>query len=397
MKRLDHHPAAKLFPMLSDSELDELAAKIKEHGQLEDIVTLDGKILDGRNREEACHRAGVTPRFRDFHDLFGTTTLAMSPTAWVLAKNLDRRHLNESQRALAAAEALPLLEAEARSRQKTGKKAPSPSSPRPLPPRGGKAGSAERRERTSAAVAAKAVGASSRSVERAKAVMTKRPELVDQIKAAKLTLKQAEKAIKREEQVKQVLEYRPPAGTYSVVVTDVPWRYDDELDGSDQARAGTGYPTMSVEEICAIKVPAAADCALWFWVTTAFLIDGTAARVLEAWGFEAKTMLTWVKDRFGAGRYLRNQTEHCILAVRGKPLITGEATSNVLYAPRRGHSEKPDEFFKLVEQVCPAKDRLELFARREREGWVTSGAELPKGPEKKRRANMRFVDAAAET
>jgi len=385
------HPAAALLPMMLEPELAELARDIEERGQILPIIRHDGVILDGRNRLAACKLAGREPWFEEWDGRGGT------PTGFAVSANLPRRHLNETQRAVIGAQALPLFEAEARARQ--GKRAKPEHPATTSVPRGtdvepAKPRASKEKPKRAAEAAAKAVGSSARSVARAKAVLERKPELVEQLKGAKLTLKQAEKAIKREEQVRQVLEYRPPTGTYSVIVTDVPWRYDDELDGSDQARAGTSYPTMSIEEICAIRVPAAPDCALWFWVTTAFLIDGTAARVLDAWGFEAKTMLTWVKDRFGAGRYLRNQTEHCILAVRGKPLITGEATANVLNAPRRGHSEKPDEFFALVEKVCPAQDRLELFARKERKGWVTSGAELPK-PSKKRKLQITDVPAEA--
>jgi hypothetical protein len=131
----------------------------------------------------------------------------------VLSANLHRRHLNESQRALIAAQALPLLEAEARERQKAalkrgtqapvsapGRERESAAAPTPPAPKG-----------KSSEIAAKRIGASARQVERAKVVLTKRPELVEQIRTAKLTLKQAEKQIRKEEQLKNVLEYRPPS------------------------------------------------------------------------------------------------------------------------------------------------------------------------------------------
>lgn len=380
MKRLQPHPAAELFPMLSDAELDELAADIKAKGQLEPItVTIEGLILDGRNRYEACRRAGVAVKCEEWH-------VAGSPTAWVLSKNLHRRHLTTDQRAVIALEAEAMFATEAKERQRAAggdRKSEAAKTDR-LPPRGGK-----RSERTPTAAqeAAKATGASARQVERAKRLRAQRPELLAKVKTEGLTLKQAEKQLVKEQRTKEVLEYKPPKGKYAVIVADPPWRYDDELDGSDGARAGLPYPSMSVDEICAMKVGenlATPDCALWLWVTTAFLIDGTAATVLRAWGFEPKTMLTWVKDRWGAGRYLRNQTEHCILAVRGKPLVLGQNQSTVLNAPRRGHSEKPAEAFEVFKAVTPAAPdaRLELFARAERPHWVTSGSEV-KPPSKK--------------
>jgi N6-adenosine-specific RNA methylase IME4/ParB-like chromosome segregation protein Spo0J len=384
-KRLKPHPAADLFPMMGEAELNELAADIRQRGQLEPIIVITtGKedlILDGRNRYEACRRAEVEPYLLTWDQELDPTA---SPTAFVLSKNLHRRHLNESQRGLIGAEAEPLFAAEAKKRMSAGGKAKGKGAPRgaplepPEPPQ-----SAKKPARASEA-AAKAVGASPRSVERAKSVLKKRPELRDQIRAAKITLKQAEKAIRKEEQIKNVLEYRPPVGTYAVIVADVPWEYEDQLDGSDQVRGGTGYPTMPLEEILKIKPPAAPDCALWFWTTNAFLIDGIAAHVVKVWGFEAKALYTWRKvdkngnDRLGSGHYGRNVTEHVILAVRGKPVIDGSGQPNIFDAPRTSrHSEKPDRAFEIAEKVtpCAPEARIELFAVEERKGWVTSGSE----------------------
>lgn len=380
MKRLKPHPAAEIFEMMSDKELDELAADIKAKGQLEPItVTTEGLILDGRNRYEACRRAGVAVKCEEWH-------VAGSPTAWVLSKNLHRRHLTIDQRAVVALEAEAMFAEEAKERQRAAggdRKSPAAKADR-LPSRDGKR---SERAPTSAHLAARAAGVSGATVERVKRLKAQRPEMLDQVKKGGLSIGKAIKALVKEQRLKEVLEYKPPTGRYAVIVADPPWRYDDELDGSDAARGGLQYPTMSVDEICAMKVGdnlATESCALWLWVTTAFLIDGTAATVLRAWGFEPKTMLTWVKDRWGAGRYLRNQTEHCILAVRGKPLVVGQSQSTVLNAPRRGHSEKPAEAFEVFNAVTPcAPDaRLELFARAERPHWVTSGAEV-KPPSKK--------------
>lgn len=377
---LKPHPAAQLFPMMSDAEIDELAADIKEHGQSHPITTWQGSILDGRNRYEACRRAAVEPRLVDWVPHGGS----QSPTQWVLSENLHRRHLTVDQRALIALEASTLFAQEAKARQRAaGGDRRSEHAPDRLPPRGGKR--SEERAPTAAAQAAQTAGVSARSVERARRVQASQPEILSRVRDGSMTLKQAEKAVVQRERMKEVLAYQPPQGRYSVIVADPPWRYDDTLDGSDLARGGLQYPTMSVEEICALKVGeglATPDCALWLWVTNAFVIDGTAARVVREWGFEAKAILTWRKDRIGAGRYLRNQTEHAILAIKGRPLVNGESTANIFDAPRRGHSEKPDEAFAIFEKVTPAAAgaRLELFARKPREGWRTSGSELPASP-----------------
>ncbi len=89
------HPAANLFPMLPEAELQELAADIKANGLQQPIVMFGAQLLDGRNRWRACEIAGVEPRLRDWS---GT-----DPIGFVVSMNLKRRHLDESQRAMVAA------------------------------------------------------------------------------------------------------------------------------------------------------------------------------------------------------------------------------------------------------------------------------------------------------
>jgi len=103
------HPAADLFPIMDQAGLKELADDIRQNGLLEAIVLCDGQVLDGRNRATACEMAGITPRFEE-------PTIA-SPISYVLSKNLHRRHLTTGQRAIVAAEAVPLLQEEAKKRQ----------------------------------------------------------------------------------------------------------------------------------------------------------------------------------------------------------------------------------------------------------------------------------------
>ena len=95
---MEFHPAASIFPLMGTADADALAADIFENTLLEPIVTLGGMILDGRNRYLACRKAGVEPEFRE-----GLPFLCHDATAYVLSKNLHRRHLTTSQRAMVAA------------------------------------------------------------------------------------------------------------------------------------------------------------------------------------------------------------------------------------------------------------------------------------------------------
>jgi N6-adenosine-specific RNA methylase IME4/ParB-like chromosome segregation protein Spo0J len=166
-----------------------------------------------------------------------------------------------------------------------------------------------------------------------------------------------------------------PTGPFRVLVCDPPWRYHVRTD--DLTHQGTcPYPDMSVDDICALPIPALAakDCVLWLWTTNAHMRESFA--VLDAWGFTSKSILTWAKTRTGTGRWLFGQTEHCHLAVRGKPTLLLTNQSTLLSAPASRHSEKPDAFYRMVEEMCPGS-KVELFARRPHRGFIPHGNAVP--------------------
>ena len=123
----------------------------------------------------------------------------------------------------------------------------------------------------------------------------------------------------------------------------------------------------------------APNAHLYLWTTNNFLPD--ALRVVEAWGFEYKTLITWVKDRMGLGQYFRGITEHCLFAVRGtlpyRTLDSGGRAQGrtVIDAPKTEHSEKPVELYEMIERVS-WPPYLELFARTQRPNWTSWGNEV---------------------
>ena len=166
----------------------------------------------------------------------------------------------------------------------------------------------------------------------------------------------------------------PPLGPFRVIVVDPPWKYDSHLDDSTH-RGRCEYPDMTVEEIqqkVAVPKLAHEHCILWLWTTNAFMRQ--AFECIDAWRFEQKTILTWVKPHFGVGEWLRGQTEHCLLAIRGKPVVRLTKEATALFAPVREHSRKPQEFYDLVEALCPGS-KLDVFGREKRDGWTVWGAE----------------------
>lgn len=117
---------------------------------------------------------------------------------------------------------------------------------------------------------------------------------------------------------------------------------------------------------------AAPDSHLYLWTPVAKVRQ--AIDICDAWGFRYVGLLTWVKPGLGMGTWWRISTEHIVFGVRGK-LSTNPNLRNSFEAPRRRHSAKPEEFFDIVKRASPAP-YLELFARRERDGWTAWGNEV---------------------
>jgi len=127
-----------------------------------------------------------------------------------------------------------------------------------------------------------------------------------------------------------------------------------------------------MQELCALEVPAADDCHLWLWVTNPFMRQGF--EVLDAWGFEYRTTLTWCKPQIGLGNYLRSATEHVLFATRGSLPIERRDVPTFFTANRGRHSEKPDEFYEIA-MTCSPGPRLEMFSRKRRDGFEAWGLE----------------------
>jgi hypothetical protein len=150
------HPLAELFPMMEDAELADMVSDVKKNGLRQHVVTLDGMILDGRNRHRACELARINPTFTPYK--------GDNPLAFVLSNNLHRRHLTPSQRAIVAAKLANL---------KDGQKTSSANLP-------------------STAVtqpdAAKQLNVSTRAVTAARKLINEKPEEVPAVEAGKLTV-----------------------------------------------------------------------------------------------------------------------------------------------------------------------------------------------------------------
>ena len=165
----------------------------------------------------------------------------------------------------------------------------------------------------------------------------------------------------------------PNTKLYKTIMADPPWSTNQKgARGAIQH-----YDLMSLQQIKNMPVGDLAEenAACWLWVTNSTIDEGYD--VLRAWGFTPKSILTWFKFRpqLGLGMYLRNDTEHVLLGVKGKMPIAVRNQPSWFIAPTREHSHKPEEFFAIAER-CYAGPYLELFARRRQPGWDAWGNEI---------------------
>ena len=102
-----------------------------------------------------------------------------------------------------------------------------------------------------------------------------------------------------------------------------------------------------------------------------------ALEVMNAWGFEYRTCMTWVKDKIGMGHWVRQRHELLLIGRRGAMHTPDpeDRPDSVIEAPRTRHSEKPPVVYEIIERMYPTCERVELFARAPRDNWARWGNE----------------------
>jgi N6-adenosine-specific RNA methylase IME4 len=180
------------------------------------------------------------------------------------------------------------------------------------------------------------------------------------------------------EQKKVERPSRPlPDGKYRLIYADPPWRYE-HIETESRAIENQ-YPTMSLDEICALPVPAADDSVLFLWATSPKLHE--AMTVIDTWGFDYRTCAVWDKEKIGMGYYFRQQHELLLVAARGALPVPepSDRVSSIIRIKRPGiHSRKPTQVIEMLEAMYPhltKHERIELFTREPRVGWAAWGNE----------------------
>ncbi|WP_313350237.1 MT-A70 family methyltransferase [Paracoccus sp. (in: a-proteobacteria)] len=169
-------------------------------------------------------------------------------------------------------------------------------------------------------------------------------------------------------------------GGWEVIYADPPWAFASNSAAKPGRSARRHYATMPFAEIVALPIRkiVARQALLLMWITVPF--EHRANEVIEAWGFKAVSRLVWDKGQHGTGYWAMNQHEPCIIAKRGKFPCPKPALlpTSIIPGARREHSRKPDWISEIIDARLPEARKLELFARRPREGWTVWGNETGK-------------------
>ena len=394
MQSYQTHPHANVMPAMTAGEFQALKADILENGQYETIKLLDGIILDGRHRYQACRELDIQAKVE--------TWTGKNSLEYVLSVNLQRRHLSENQRVMAAAEASTLPKGANQYTQHTAVAAPSQQS------------------------IAKLFAVSTDSIQRGKKVISHGCNaLIEQVRNGEISVTRAAELVtlskskqasalkaseretlanaaeiraKRGELVKQkrveviqtriennkALQADDLGGPFSLIYADPAWRYAATGKSGSRLRIENQYPTMTTADICALPVEGICDkdAMLFLWVPSSLLLDGLA--VMKSWGFEYVTQAIWNKKGGKApymGGIFLQAHETLLVGKRGDGLPAPKPENkvpSVIEAPRGEHSQKPELMYDLFEKMYPAfKDHfVELFARNTRKGWASWGNEV---------------------
>lgn len=412
---LSAHPLADLFPMMSESEHAALVADMAENGFREgcEIMLYEGRIIDGRNRYKAAREAGVTPRLANFHP-----SRDGDPLRYVIARNLNRRHLNETQRAWVAsqianlpvgrrAKSAPENSANLQNKKETE---PEPSGETALEP-------SENLPKVAQAEAAKLFNVSTRSVsDAAKVARSGIEELNAAVRAGHLSISAAAKAamlpaemqlriaeeamagkanvvrkvIKQEgraarERDLALRQCALPDRRYGLILCDDEWDHQvwsretgmDRHAANHYETAAEAHTAEEIHERTKDRFACAADdCVLAMWTTVQHL--AIAIDLMRLRGFRYVSHYAWGKDKAGLGYWSRNKHEILLIGVRGKIPCPAPGTQrdSLIAAPVGAHSAKPECFAEMLEEYFPNLPKIELNRRGPaRPGWAAWGNE----------------------
>jgi N6-adenosine-specific RNA methylase IME4 len=363
-----------IFPEMQPEDYSRLKADLMANGydEKQPIYTYEGEILDGWNRFRACGELGITPAIKQF---FGDEIDAIQ---FVMRTN-KRRNLTSSQWAAIAVEADEVVEAirqavEVERRRKQKENAANQHTE----PLGNKLPEGKPHDETKAATKiAQTFNTNRTYVNEAAKLRETKPEVFEQVKRGEKTLTEVKREEIKEAQTAtfeklKEREILPTVENYDVIVIDPPWQMEKIEREVAPLQVGFDYPTMTMEEIKAFKLPAAENCHVFLWITHKHLPQGFD--ILQSWGAKYVCTFVWHKNGgfqpFGLPQY---NCEFVLYARIGTPKFADLKNFMTCFnANRTGHSAKPEEFYAVVKRVTVGK-RIDIFNRRQIDGFDTWG------------------------
>ena len=364
-----------LIPPLTDDERSILEKSIINEGCRDALITWNDTVVDGHNRYEICRKHNI-----DFKTLPYEFESDQEAKIWIIDNQKGRRNITDGWKwELAQIKKAILIE--------KGKLNISAN-------KGGtttlsqvdkEAGHNTQKE------LAKELNWSTGKVAMADKVWKETDDYTkEKIKKGeetisgayrKLTEQNRKKELKerRIERINNYKEMEIPDRVYRIIYADPPWKYNDKCEGGGVQGGGVEirhYATMTIDDLCNIKLPQIdADAVLFLWVTSPLLED--AFKIINSWGFKYKSSFVWDKVKHNMGHY--NSVRHELLLICTKGSCTPDNVKlfdSVQSIEKTEHSKKPEEFRNIIDTLYPYGNRIELFARVKVENWDAWGNEL---------------------
>lgn len=389
MLTIDNEFKKLLAPLLTE-EREELERNILARGCLDPLKAWQGVLIDGHNRYEICTKHALPYKvtelsFNDRDDVID----------WIIDNQIGRRNLTQQQTSYYRGVKYERLKKRQGGRSDREFGVEEIATPKTADVIAEQHGVSERTVRNDAAYA-RAIDAIAETAgeEVKQQILTselnvtkkdvlnlaskpaeKQAAVLEKIVSGEAkSMRDAERLTRKAETAKSAIM---PSGKYRVIYADPPWKYGD---GLTENYGGTQYhyPSMSIDELCAMPIKEIAEdnAVLFMWVTSPLLEE--CFPIIRAWGFKYKSSFVWDKIKHNMGHYNSVRHEFLLVCTRGSCTPDEKTLIDSVQSIERTnkHSEKPEEFRRIIETIYNHGSKLELFARQNHEGWFIYGNQL---------------------
>ena len=354
-----------LIPKLTSEELKQLGENILSEGCRDPLVVWRNgglTLVDGHNRYRICTDRNIPFNIveRDFKD-------REEAKLWIIQNQFGRRNLNKYHRSVLALQLESLFKDKAKENQRIhGNTAP------------GKSLSQKSDEVNTKKELAKTANVSHDTIAKVKVIETRATEEQkeklrsgeESVNKVYNELKRAEKKEERRQRHENVNQVELSEKKYRILYCDPPWQYSDSgviTENDNYGRAERHYPTMSLSELkdLPIKIMTDDNAILFMWSTNPMLTS--ALELVDSWGFKYKTLFVWDKVKHNYGHYNSVRNEYLLVCTKGSCTPDNRKLFNSVQQIERSkvHSQKPEEFRKIIETLYTWGIRLSSLREKE--------------------------------